>query len=174
MVRIKAGTEKETIAALQSIYKDFNAGTNFEYRFLDQDFQEQYVSEKRVSSLSRYFASLAIIISCLGLFGLASFTTQRKLKEIGIRKVLGASEWRIVYSLSKDFIKPVLIAILIGLPLSYVLTKQWLDTFAYRIDLQVWYFAGAGFTALFISWFTVCTQAIKASLKNPVQCLRDE
>lgn len=174
MVRIKAGTEKETIAALQKVYKDFNAGSNFDYKFLDQDFQEQYVAEQRVSSLSRYFASLAIIISCLGLFGLASFTAQRKLKEIGIRKVLGASEWRIVYTLSKDFIKPVFIAILIGLPLSYVLTKQWLDTFAYRIDLQVWYFAGAGFIALFISWITVCTQAIKAGFKNPVQCLRDE
>lgn len=174
MVKIKAGRERESIAELQQIYKDFNAGSQFEYRFLDEDFQEQYVAENRISILSRYFAGLAIIISCLGLFGLASFTAERKLKEIGIRKVLGANEWGIVYNLSKDFVKPVLIAILIALPLSYVLTKQWLNTFAYRIDLQIWYFVAAGFLALLISWITVSTQAIRAGLKSPVECLRDE
>ena len=174
MVKVKAGKEKETIEALQQLHKDFNGGTSLEYRFLDQDFQEQYVAENRVALLSRYFAALAVIISCLGLFGLASFTAERKLKEIGIRKVLGASEWGIVYSLSKDFIKPVIIAIIIALPLSYILTKQWLDTFAYRIDLQLWYFAGAGFVALLISWITVSVQAIKAGTKNPIECLREE
>jgi len=174
MVKIKANTEQETITALQRAYKGFNNGGNLEYRFLDQDFQEQYVSENRISLLSRYFAALAVTISCLGLFGLASFTAERKLKEIGIRKVLGASEWGIVFNLSKDFIKPVMIALLIGLPLSYVLTKQWLDTFAYRIDLQLWYFAGAGLVALLVSWFTVSMQAIKAGMKNPIDCLRDE
>lgn len=174
MVKIKAGRERESIAELQQVYKDFNAGSQFEYRFLDEDFQEQYVAENRISILSRYFAGLAIIISCLGLFGLASFTAERKLKEIGIRKVLGANEWGIVYNLSKDFVKPVLIAILIALPLSYVLTKQWLNTFAYRIDLQIWYFVAAGFLALLISWITVSTQAIRAGLKSPVECLRDE
>lgn len=174
MVKIKAGRERETIAELQQLYQDFNVGGQFEYRFLDEDFQEQYVAENRISLLSRYFAGLAVIISCLGLFGLASFTAERKLKEIGIRKVLGASEWEIVYNLSKDFVKPVLIAILIALPLSYILTKQWLNTFAYRIDLQIWYFVVAGFLALLISWITVSAQAIKAGLKNPIECLRDE
>lgn len=174
MVKIKAGRERETIAELQQLYKDFNVGGQFEYRFLDEDFQEQYVAENRIALLSRYFAGLAVIISCLGLFGLASFTAERKLKEIGIRKVLGASEWEIVYNLSKDFVKPVLIAILIALPLSYILTKQWLNTFAYRIDLQIWYFVVAGFLALLISWITVSAQAIKAGLKNPIECLRDE
>jgi len=174
MVKIKAGREQETIAAIQRVYKDFNTVANFDYRFLDQDFQEQYVAESRISLLSRYFAALAVTISCLGLFGLASFTAERKLKEIGIRKVLGASKWGIVFNLSKDFIKPVMIAILIGLPFSYVLTKQWLDTFAYRIDLQLWYFAGAGLIALLIAWATVSVQAIKAGMKNPIDCLRDE
>ena len=174
MVKIKAGREKETIVALQQLYKDFNSGANLEYKFLDQDFQQQYVAENRISLLSRYFAMLAIVISCLGLFGLASFTAERKLKEIGVRKVLGASEWGIIYSLSKDFVKPVLIAILIALPLSYIVTKHWLDTFAYRIELQLWYFTGAGFLALLISWITVSVQAIKAGLKNPIACLRDE
>lgn len=174
IVKVKSGKERETIDALQHIYQDFNAGGHMEYRFLDEDFQQQYFAENRVSLLSRYFAALAIVISCLGLFGLASFTAERKLKEIGIRKVLGASEMGIIYSLSKDFIKPVLIAIVIALPLSYILTKQWLDTFAYRIDLQLWYFAGAGMLALLISWITVSMQAIKAGLKNPIECLRDE
>ncbi|QNK63419.1 ABC transporter permease [Pedobacter sp. PAMC26386] len=172
MVKIKAGQERATIAALQQTYKVFNSGASLEYKFLDQDFQSQYVAENRISLLSRCFAALAVIISCLGLFGLASFTAERKLKEIGVRKVLGASEWGIIYSLSKDFVKPVLIAILIALPLSYIVTKHWLDTFAYRIDLQFWYFAGAGFLALFISWVTVSVQAIKAGFKTPVECLR--
>jgi putative ABC transport system permease protein len=174
MVKIKAGTEKETITATQGLYKDYNGGGNLEYRFLDEDFNAQYIGENRISILSRYFAALAVVISCLGLFGLASFTAERKLKEIGIRKVLGASEWGIIYSLSKDFIKPVFIAIFIGLPLSYILTQEWLNTFAYRIDLQLWYFAGAGILALLISWATVSLQAIKAGLKNPIACLREE
>lgn len=174
MVQIKTGQEKQVIAALQQRYQNFNPGAAMVYRFLDQDFQEQYVAETRISLLSRYFAGLAILISCLGLFGLASFTAQRKLKEIGVRKVLGANEWAIIYSLSRDFVKPVLISILIALPLSYIITKHWLDTFAYRIDLKLWYFAGAGFLALFISWLTVSVQAIRAGLKNPVDCLRDE
>ncbi|MBB6270067.1 ABC-type antimicrobial peptide transport system permease subunit [Pedobacter cryoconitis] len=174
MVKIKAGHEKNTVAAILRLYRDFNQGGNPNYKFLDQDFQEQYIAENRISLLSRYFAVLAIVISCLGLFGLASFTAARKLKEIGVRKVLGASEWGIIYSLSKDFIKPVMISILIALPLSYILTKYWLATFAYRIELQLWYFAGAGFLALLISWITVSVQAIKAGLKNPITCLRDE
>lgn len=174
MVKIKAGREKEAITELQQHYKNFNPGAGMVYRFLDQDFQSQYVAENRISQLSRYFAGLAILISCLGLFGLASFTAQRRLKEIGVRKVLGASEWGIIYSLSKDFVKPVLISIVIALPLSFIITKHWLETFAYRIDLQLWYFAGAGFLALFISWLTVSVQAIRAGLKNPVECLRDE
>jgi putative ABC transport system permease protein len=174
MVKIKAGKERETITAMQGLYKDFNRGGNLEYRFLDEDFNAQYIGENRISILSRYFAALAVVISCLGLFGLASFTAERKLKEIGIRKVLGASEWGIIYSLSKDFIKPVFIAIFIGLPLSYILTQEWLNTFAYRIDLKLWYFAGAGILALLISWVTVSLQAIKAGLKNPIACLKEE
>jgi putative ABC transport system permease protein len=174
MVKIKSGHEKETIQSLEELYHDFNHQGVFEYRFLDQDYQEQYIAENRVAMLSRYFAALAVIISCLGLFGLSSFTAQRKLKEIGIRKVLGASEWSIIYKLSTDFLRPVLAAILIALPLSYILTQKWLETFAYRVDLQLWYFAAAGILAIAISWLTVCVQAIRAGFKNPVDCLREE
>lgn len=174
MVKISAGKEKSTIAALQRFYGNYNPGYTFDYKFLDQDFQAQYVSENRVGLLSRYFAVLAILISCLGLFGLAAFTAERKLKEIGIRKVLGASELNIIYTLSKDFTIPVIVAIVIALPISYVLTKYWLNSFAYRIELQLWYFVAAGLLALFISWLTVSLQAIKAAHADPVKCLKQE
>lgn len=174
MIKMKAGSEKETIAGIQEFYKKFNPGFVLTYRFLDQDFQEQYVAETRVAILSRYFSALAVIISCLGLFGLATFTAERRLKEIGIRKVLGASEASIIMILSKDFTKPVIAAILIALPISYIMTKYWLNTFAYRIELQLWYFVAAGLLALLISWLTVAIQAVKAATVNPIQCLKSD
>ncbi|MBB2150447.1 ABC transporter permease [Pedobacter gandavensis] len=172
MIKIKAGSEKETISGILDFYKKFNPGFMLDYKFLDQDFQDQYVAERRVAVLSRYFSALAVIISCLGLFGLATFTAERRLKEIGIRKVLGASEASLIMILSKDFTKPVIAAILIALPISYIMTQYWLNTFAYRIELQLWYFVAAGLLALLISWLTVGIQAIKAASVNPIQCLK--
>jgi putative ABC transport system permease protein len=174
LIRIEAGKVRETLDLLGDYYGKFNPGYSFDYTFLDQDFQRQYVSENRVALLSRYFAMLAVIISCLGLFGLASFTAERKLKEIGIRKVLGASQWNIIYMLSEEFMKPVLASIGIALPVSYIMTSYWLESFAYRIDLQVWYFVGSALIALVISWGTVGMQAISAARIDPVKCLRDE
>lgn len=174
MVKIKASATQSTVNNLQRFYEDYNPGYTLDYKFLDQDYQAQYASENRVSMLSRYFAALAILISCLGLFGLAAFTAERKMKEIGIRKVLGGSELNIIYKLSKDFTIPVVIAIIIALPVSYVLTTSWLNSFAYRIELQLWYFLAAGFLALFISWLTVSMQAIKAAHVDPVKCLKHE
>ena len=173
MLKIEAGREKETIAQLQQLYKAYNPGFILDYRFLNEDYQELYAAEQRVAVLSRYFAGLAVLISCLGLFGLAAFTAERRVKEIGIRKVLGASEASIVFLLSVDFTKLVLAAILIALPLSYLLIDYWLHNFAYRIELAWWYFAGAGLLALLISWFTVGMQAVKASRISPSQCLKD-
>src|SRR5690606_16639227 len=138
------------------------------------NYQAQYVSERRISVFSSYFAGLAIIISCLGLFGLAAFTAERRSKEIGIRKILGSSEFRIVYLLSSDFTKMVIIAIALALPLSYFTSAKWLESFAYRIDLEWWYFLGAGFIALLVAWFTVGLQTVKAARVNPVKCLQDE
>jgi ABC-type antimicrobial peptide transport system permease subunit len=172
--KIARGHEKETIAKLQQFYKEHNPGFAFDYKFLDQAYQAQYAAEERVAVLSKYFAGLTIIISCLGLFGLAAFTAERRLKEIGIRKVLGSSTFGIVYLLSGDFIKIVFAAIIIALPISYFIAKYWLNNFAYRIELEWWYFAGTGLLALFIAWLTVGTQAIKAAGINPAQCLRDE
>lgn len=173
-IKIKAGTERESIARIRKLYSEFNPGLAFEYRFLDDDYQALYEAENRVAVLSRYFAAIAIIISCLGLFGLAAFTAERRRKEIGIRKVLGSSALRIVTLLSGDFTKIVLVSILISLPIAYFITKSWLNSFAYRIDLQVWYFLGAGLLTLLITLGTVGTQAVKAALANPVDALRNE
>ena len=148
MLKIEAGREQEAITNLQALYKSFNPGFPFDYRFLDQDYQALYTAEQRVSTLSKYFAGIAILISCLGLFGLAAFTAERRLKEIGIRKALGASDLSIVRLLSGDFTKMVLLAIAIALPLSYLAAQRWLQGFAFHIDLQWWYFAGAGLLAL--------------------------
>jgi putative ABC transport system permease protein len=173
MIKIRAGTEKNTIVQLKKIYKKFNTQP-FEFTFMDDDYQALYLSEMETGKLSQYFAGLAIIISCLGLFGLAAFTTQKRQKEIGIRKVLGSSEFSIIYLLSKDFTKLVLTAIVIALPPSFLLIKSWLQDFSSRINLNPWYFLTAGFITLIIAWITVCSQAFKAARINPSECLRNE
>jgi len=174
MARISAGKEKETLSNIELLYKKLNPGFSFEYHFLDAVYQSQYESEQRVAVLSNYFAGLAILISCLGLFGLAAFTAERRLKEIGIRKVLGSSELGIVYLLSGDFTKIVLVAIIIALPMSFFVARSWLSTFAFRVPLHPWYFIAAGLIALVIAWLTVGVQAIKAARVNPVASLRSE
>jgi putative ABC transport system permease protein len=174
LAKIEAGRERETIEQLQQFYQEYNPGFPFAYQFLDEAYQAQYVAEQRVSILSRYFAGFAILISCLGLFGLVAFTAERRLKEIGIRKILGSSEFAIVRLLSADFTKMVSVAILIALPIGYYIAKNWLDNFAYRIDLKWWFFVGAGLLALLITWFTVALQTVKAARINPTECLKDE
>lgn len=174
VVRIAAGQERQVLDKLTDFYTGYNEGFTFDYRFLDQDYSAQYAAEQRVSVLSRFFAGAAIIISCLGLFGLAAFTAERKSKEIGIRKALGATTSSIVRLLSGDFNRMVGLAILMAMPVSYYLIKGWLDGFAYKIDLNIWYFAGAGLAALFIAWLTVGLQTLKAARINPSKSLRNE
>jgi putative ABC transport system permease protein len=174
MAKVQPGKEKAVLGKFEELYKKINPGFSFDYKFLDQEYQAQYAAEQRVATLSRYFAGLAILISCLGLFGLAAFTAERRLKEIGIRKVLGSSVFNIVYLLSSDFTKLVFTAILIALPVSYFLTSYWLDSFALHISLEVWYFIGAGVSALLIAWLTVGMQAVKAAKVNPLECLKSE
>jgi predicted permease len=174
MGKLSPGNEKETIGQIESLYKKHNPGFPFDFQFLDAAYQEQYMAEERVADLSKYFAAMAILISCLGLFGLAAFSAERRLKEVGIRKVLGSTQMGIIYLLSGDFTKIVFISIVIGLPLSYLLTQSWLSKFAFRIDLAWWYFAAAAFIALVVSLLTVGMQAFKASRVNPTRCLRDE
>lgn len=174
MIRLEGGKEKETLDALTQFYNRYNPGFAFEYRFQDQEYAQQYESEQRVATLSGYFAGMAIIISCLGLFGLATFTAERRLKEIGIRKALGSSATNIVMLLSGDFTKMVLLSIVMGLPVSYWLLDQWLAQFAFHVPLRAWYFIAAGLTALLVAWLTVASQAIRAAGINPVKCLRNE
>ncbi|MFK7953319.1 MAG: ABC transporter permease [Ekhidna sp.] len=174
MAKIENGTELKTMARIETLYKKFNPNYTLNVNFLDQDYQAQYASEERVASLSGYFAGLAILISCLGLFGLASFTIERRVKEIGIRKVLGSNVTSILLLLTKDFTKMVIVAVAIGIPLSYYLGSKWLESYAYSIDLEWWLFGLAGILALIISWVTVGTQTLKAAKANPVDSLKDE
>ncbi len=174
MVRIKTGRERETIDELEKLYKADNQGLAFEYRFLNDDYQALYSSEKKITALSKYFAGLAIIISCLGLFGLAAFTARRRQKEIGIRKVVGATAAHVVAMLSKDFLKLILIAVLVAFPSSWWAMDQWLHGFAYRIHIGAAVFLVAAASIIFITLLSISFQAIKVALMNPVESLRAE
>ena len=174
VVKIQAGREKETLALLQDYYRSYNPGFAFTYQFMDTEYQALYESEERVGVLSKYFAGLAILISCLGLFGLAAFSAERRTKEIGIRKTLGATELGIVKLLTSEFASLVLLAILLGLPISYFIVDYWLSQYAYKVGLEWWYFAGAGLLTMLVALLTVSFQAIKVALMDPVNALRSE
>lgn len=174
MAKIEPGREKETIAKVEAFYKKFNPGYLFEYKFLDDAYQTQYVSEQRVAILSRYFAGLAILISCLGLFGLAAFNAEVRTKEIGIRKVLGASVSHVMFLLSKDFFKLVILAVVIAFPLSWWAMNNWLNGFEYKIDIGANVFLSAFAVIALITILTVSFHAIKAAISNPVKSLRSE
>ncbi|WP_421765214.1 ABC transporter permease [Ekhidna sp.] len=173
-VRLEKGKEVLAMTEVQQLYETFCPGFIFEYEFLDKSYQELYESETRIGTLSSYFAGFAILISCLGLFGLATFTAERRLKEIGIRKVLGASVSNIVMMLSKDFTRLVGISIIIAVPISYYFMDKWLESFAYKIDLSIWIFVGTAIISLVIAWLTVSSQALRAAHINPSNCLKDE
>ena len=173
LVKIQNGQEQKTIAAVEEVYKKFNPTLPFEFKFLDENYQKLYAAEHRVASLSKYFAAMAILISCLGLFGLAAFTAQRRMKEISIRKILGASVLSIISLLSSDFVKTIILALGIGLPASYFIARQWLDSFAFRIDLSVWSFILAGIVLFIIAWMTIGIQTLKAANVNPVNNLKE-
>ncbi|SEK39354.1 duplicated orphan permease [Chitinophaga rupis] len=174
MARIQQGREQATLAGIQQLYKTFNPGYSFNYKFLDNDYQAQYASEKLVAQLSGYFAGLTIIISCLGLFGLAAFTAERRRKEIGIRKVLGATVGNVAVMLSKDFLQLILIAVCIAFPLAWWAAGEWLQSFAYHIHIGVSVFLAAGAATLGITLLTIGFQALKAGWTNPVKSLRSE
>jgi putative ABC transport system permease protein len=174
LARIQAGRETEVIARIRSLYQSFNPDYIFDYRFLDEAYQKQYDSEKQVEALSKYFAGLAILISCLGLFGLAAFTAQRRQKEIGIRKVVGASANHIAVMLSMGFLKLVGLAILIAFPLAWWIMTQWLHSFAYRINMGAGIFLIAGASVILVTLLTISFQSIRAAVANPVKSLKTE
>jgi len=174
MVRIKADHQQQTIAAIQDLFEKDNPGFPFTFNFLSEAYQKQYDTETRIATLSKYFAGLAIIISCLGLFGLAAFTAQKRRKEIGVRKVIGASVSDITSMLSKDFLRLVVIALCIAFPASWWLMNNWLQGFAYRINISAGVFLIAGVSIIMITLLTIGYQSIKAAIANPVKSLRTE
>lgn len=174
LVKLEEGAEPATLEKLAELYREFHPEYTFNPSFLDDAYLKLYASEQKESTLSNYMAGIAIIISCLGLFGLAAFTAERRTKEIGIRKILGASQLVIMRLLTGSFTKTVLVSMIIALPLGYLVATNWLRHFAYSITLSWWIFAIAGLSALAIAWVTVGFQTFKAASVNPVNCLRDE
>ncbi|HEY1870986.1 MAG TPA: FtsX-like permease family protein, partial [Chitinophagaceae bacterium] len=173
-IRTTADHAQGSIAAAKKQYEKYATDSPFNYHFLDQEFEKQYISDQRAGLLFNVFACIAIFISCLGLFGLVTFTAQVKVKEIGIRKVLGASVNGVVQLISKDFLKLVFIGIVIATPVAWWAMDKWLEGFAYRINIGWWIFVLAGIIALFIAMLTVSFQAIRAAIANPVKSLRTE
>jgi len=174
IVHAKQGNISNILGSIKNSWHNLNPSEPFEYTFLDKDFQKNYDAENRLSSIVGYFTAIAILISCLGLFGLATFSAEQRIKEIGVRKTLGASVSSIVALLSKDFLKLVGIAILIASPLAWLAMNKWLQGFAYRIHISWTVFVITTLTALLIALITISFQAIKAALANPVKSLRSE
>lgn len=173
-IRVSGQEITRTLARLRGTWSKYVANAPFDYSFLDQDYDALYRAESRLGKVFGIFTGLAIFVACLGLLALAAFLAEQRTKEIGIRKVLGASVQSIVLLLSKGFTVLVLVAFVIAVPLAYYAMRSWLSDFAYRIDISVWPFLLAGGVALLIAWLTVSYQSIKAALANPVDALRDE
>lgn len=168
------GDMNALLRSLETSWHKLNPNEPFEYSFLDDDFQKNYDAENRLASIVSYFTLIAILICCLGLFGLATFSAEQRIKEIGVRKVLGASVSGIVGLLSRDFLKLVVVAILIASPLAWYIMNKWLQDFAYRINISWWVFLLAGIIAAVIAFVTISFQAIRAANANPVKSLRTE
>ncbi|MOA08378.1 FtsX-like permease family protein [compost metagenome] len=165
---------QNVLKSIETKWRKLNPNEPFEYTFLDADFAKTFQAENRLLSIVGYFTLVAILISCLGLFGLATYSAEQRIKEIGIRKVLGASISSIVVLLSKDFLKPVLIATVIAFPISWYAMHKWLEDFAYRTNIGWSVFLIAGILAITIALITVSFQAIKAAIANPVKSLKTE
>ena len=174
IANFEGASTTEVLANAKTNWEKVNFADPFVYSFLDQDFQRNYEKEEQTANIIIGFALLAIFIACLGLYGLTAFMTEQRTKEIGVRKTMGATDWSIVTLLSKDFGKTVLIAILISIPLSIYLANAWLENFAFKIELQWWYFAVTGLVALMIAMLTVSFQSVRTALMNPVESLKSE
>jgi ABC-type antimicrobial peptide transport system permease subunit len=164
----------EAIAQIENIFKKYNPAQPFDYKFTDNEYKRKFSDEERIGKLAGVFAALAIFISCLGLFGMASFVAEQRTKEIGIRKVLGATVFNLWQLLSKEFITMIIISLLIAAPVAYYFMHHWLQNYEYRTELSWWIFVVAALGALVITIMTVSFQAIKAATANPVKSLRTE
>jgi putative ABC transport system permease protein len=174
MVRFKTGNLKETLHQYEAAFKKVIPDAPFDYTFLDSQLKSLYLADQQTASVLLAFSVLAIFVGCLGLFGLVTFIAEKRTKEIGVRKVLGASVPSLVRLLCLDFVKLVIVAFVIACPVAYWGFGKWLNNFAYRIDIQWWMFALGGLIAAVIAIFTVSTQAVRAALVNPVHSLRNE
>jgi len=174
IVHAKTANMQSLLTTIGNIWHKLNPTEPFEYSFIDQDFQRNYEAETRLSAIVGYFTLIAILISCLGLFGLATFSAEQRTKEIGVRKVLGASVTSIVALLSKDFFFFFGIAIIIASPVAWFVMHKWLQDFAYRVNISWVVFVVTTLVALFIALFTISFQAIRAAIANPVKSLRTE
>lgn len=173
-VRVQPGNHLSTLTKIEQLWMENLPTLPFEYSFLDEDYERMFQKEARMSTIFSIFSFLAIVIACLGLFGLAAYTAEQRTKEIGIRKAMGASSSSVVGLLTREFTKLILISFVIATPLAWYLMKGWFSAFAYRTSMGVWPFIVAGLIALLIAWFTVSYQSIKAAIANPVDSLRDE
>jgi ABC-type antimicrobial peptide transport system permease subunit len=174
-VRLKPSVNVETaIKKIEAVIKKDNPSYPFTYHFVDDQFNAMFQNEQLISKLSRVFAALAIIISCLGLFGLAAYTAERRIKEIGVRKVLGASVTNITTLLSKDFLLLVFISCIVAFPVAWLMMQNWLQNYKYRIEISWWIFLAAGISAILIALITISFQSVKAAIANPVKSLRTE
>jgi ABC-type antimicrobial peptide transport system permease subunit len=174
IIRTQPGKTQEAIASMEKVYAELEPKFPFSYSFADAEYQHLYESEQIVSKLSSAFAFLAIFISCLGILGLVMFTAEQRAKEIGVRKVLGASEIRIFRMLSSEFLQLVGIAFLIAAPIAWLIMNHWLGSYAYRTTISFWLIAAAGMVTIIIALITVSFEAVKAALVNPVKSLRTD
>ncbi|MEZ4852479.1 MAG: FtsX-like permease family protein [Bacteroidia bacterium] len=174
VVRLRGERLQETIAHVEKTWNQFNPDAPFEYNFMDENFARLYQTEERQGTIFAIFAVLAIMIACLGLVGLTSFTAERKKKEIGIRKVLGASSLNLIVLLSREFTILVLIAFAIASPIAWYVMDGWLQEFAYRSPIGIMLFVLAGISAVLIAWIAAGFQTARAAATNPVNALRDE
>lgn len=173
-VKTTGADSDKALAAVRALWKQYNADYEFNYSFMDDTFDNMYKTDIRSGKLFNIFAGIAILLSCLGLFGLVTFTAETKVKEIGIRKTLGASVANIILLISKDFLKLVSISFLVAFPLGWWMMNSWLDNYAYRTSMEWWVFAIAGFTAFVIAAVTVCGKSLKAARENPIKAIRTE
>ncbi|HEY4964775.1 MAG TPA: FtsX-like permease family protein, partial [Puia sp.] len=172
--RIRVTDMAATVGQIKNKWKSMTASQPFEYSFMDEDFNKLYITEERTGQIFVSFAVLAILIACLGLFGLITYAAEQRVKEIGIRKVLGASVTSIVSLISRDFLVLICIASLVAFPLAWWAMRKWLQDFAYRVDIGWWAFAFAGIITVVIALLTISFQAVKAATANPVKSLRTE
>ena len=174
-IRLNGSAElRKALQSIEGIFKKYNPAYPFEYKFVDQEFEKKFITEDLIKKLTNIFSFLAIFICCIGLAGLASFTIEKRFKEIGIRKVLGASVQQVLALISKEFLKLVLIAFVIAVPLTWWLMNNWLQNYTYRVSINAWMFAMVGSLVLLLTLIVVSLNTIKAAIANPVKSLRTE